>query len=80
MTYRGRVKSGVAVLDEPAELPEGTEVEVTPVTGQPTRGKGEEGLRSLAERLAPFIGKLKGLPPDLAENHDHYLYGVPKKK
>jgi hypothetical protein len=28
MTYRGRVKKGVIVLDSPAQLPEGTEVEV----------------------------------------------------
>jgi hypothetical protein len=27
-----------------------------------------------------FAGKAEGLPPDLAENHDHYLYGTPKKK
>jgi len=28
MTYRGHVKQGVIVLDHPAQLPEGTEVEV----------------------------------------------------
>jgi len=28
MTYRGHVKQGVIVLDSPAQLPEGTEVEV----------------------------------------------------
>jgi hypothetical protein len=28
MTYRGHVKQGVIVLDSPAHLPEGTEVEV----------------------------------------------------
>jgi hypothetical protein len=25
------------------------------------------------------IGIAKGLPADLAENHDHYLHGRPKK-
>jgi hypothetical protein len=30
MTYRGYVKQGVIVLDPPAELPEGAEVEVRP--------------------------------------------------
>ena len=28
MTYRGRIKNGVAVLDTPGELPEGTRVRV----------------------------------------------------
>jgi hypothetical protein len=30
MTYRGHVKQGVIVLNPPAQLPEGTEVEVRP--------------------------------------------------
>ena len=28
MTYRGHVKQGVIVLDPPAQLPEGTQVEI----------------------------------------------------
>ena len=31
MTLRGHVRNGVIVLDEPAELPEGTEVRVEAV-------------------------------------------------
>ena len=34
---------------------------------------------TLAERLAGVIGKAKGLPSDASLNHDHYLYGLPKK-
>jgi hypothetical protein len=72
MTYRGHVKNGVVVLDEPAELPEGAEVRVE--LAEDAAGP------TLAEKLAPFIGCLDGLPSDFAENHDHYLYGVPKRK
>jgi hypothetical protein len=25
------------------------------------------------------MGKAENLPEDLAQNHDHYLYGLPKK-
>ena len=25
------------------------------------------------------VGKAQGLPEDAAHNHDHYLYGLPKK-
>jgi hypothetical protein len=32
----------------------------------------------LGEVLLSFAGKAKGLPHDMAENRDHYLYGTPK--
>lgn len=31
-------------------------------------------------KLLSVAGICKGGPPDLADNHDHYLYGFPKKK
>jgi len=43
------------------------------------RSAGVEPPRSLYERLKPVIGMAKGLPPDAAQNVDHYLYGHPKK-
>lgn len=72
MTYRGHVKKGVIVLDPPAELPEGAEVEVRatePASAQP----------SWAEVFRDVIGKAEELPADSSINHDHYLYGAPKK-
>jgi len=36
--------------------------------------------KTLSEALLEFAGVAEGLPPDLAENHDHYLYGVPKRR
>ena len=71
MIYQGHVKSGQIVLDEPVELEEGTAVQVELLTEQPRK--------TLAERFKNIIGKAKGLPDDLAENHDHYLYGTPKR-
>jgi hypothetical protein len=79
MLYRGHVKNGVVVLDDPRELPDGTEVSVRSlraVRRSPRKGKQPP---TLYERLKPVIGKAKGLPPDAARNHDHYLYGAPKK-
>ena len=32
MSFRGVMKNGVVVLEEPANLPEGQQVEMTPVT------------------------------------------------
>ena len=74
MTYRGRIKNGVVVLDTGARLPEGTEVRVEPIESEaPDRGRdGIPPLFHAAERA-----KATGIP-DLAINHDHYLYGHDK--
>ena len=36
--------------------------------------------RSVWDALLEFASTAEGLPPDLAENHDHYLHGAPKRK
>ena len=79
MVYRGRVEKGVVVFDEKASLADGTEVTIRPVKPRSGRsGKARKPL-SLAERLGPVVGMAENLPEDLAQNHDHYLYGLPKK-
>jgi hypothetical protein len=77
MTYRGRVKNGTILLDEPVVIPDGTAVEV--VVPAVEEGSGDQQPRTLFEQLQSVIGKAQGLPSDLAENHDHYLHGLPKK-
>lgn len=72
MTYRGHVKNGVVVLDGPARLPEGASVRVEPVVE-------EEGFESLRKGLLQFAGTVKGMPADMARNHDRYLHGAPRK-
>ena len=78
MTYRGHVKNGVIVLDEPADLPEGADVHVELAEPQ-QKPEPEDKVPTLYERLKPVIGKAKHMPPDAAINHDHYLYGMPKR-
>jgi hypothetical protein len=70
MVYRGHVKNGVVVLDAETQLPEGTEVRVEPVALQ---------RKTLAEQLGDLIGSVPDLPSDMAEQHDHYLHGAPKR-
>ena len=72
MTYKGTVKGGVVVLESASSLPDGTEVRVEPV-------KEPDDMKSLREGLLKFAGTAKGLPSDLARNHDHYLHGTLKK-
>ena len=78
MTYRGRMKNGVVVVENPEGLREDDEVIVEPVSPPPKEAEGE-ACPTLYEQFKSFIGIAKGLPPDLAENHDHYLHGRPKK-
>jgi len=58
MTYRGHLKNGAVLLDEPAHLPEGSPVEVTPLPA--TSGVGEAAAGpTLYETLKDFVGVIK---------------------
>ena len=71
MSITATVENDTIKLPAGVHLPDGTTVRIEAI---------EDTGPTLAERLAPFIGVAKDLPPDLAENHDHYLYGTPKRK
>jgi len=76
MTYRGTVKEGVVVLEGGVKLADGTAVEVHPVAAKPETPADAD---SLGRRLMKHAGAVKGLPADLARNHDHYIHGTPPK-
>ena len=72
MTLEGTVVNGTIVLDQPHNLPEGArggdrQAQIT--------GAADSSLASLLE----LAGSIDDLPPDMAQNHDHYLHGVPKR-
>ena len=79
MTHRGKMTNGVVVLEDPKAIPDGTTVTVRPLKGGQRSRKARTPL-SLYERLKPFIGIAEDLPPDFSLNHDHYLYGAPKRR
>lgn len=72
MNVQGTVISGVVVLDNDCSLPDGTRVElvVKEQTAVPT---------TLGQRLLKLAGIAEGLPSDMAEQHDHYIHGTPKR-
>jgi hypothetical protein len=76
MSLEGRIREGTVVFDAPVSLPEGTRVRVEPVA-EPASESGEG--QSMLEILGDVVGSIDDLPPDLAEQHDHYLYGTPKR-
>lgn len=71
MELEGVVHNGVIVPDDATALPEGTRVRITPAP--------QEKAKTFGERFAQFKGAIPGLPADLAEQHDHYRLGTPKR-
>jgi hypothetical protein len=73
MSYTGQVINGVVVLDPAVRLPEGANVRVDVLPN------GTSETTSLIKNLLEWAGKGQDLPEDLAQNHDHYLHGSPKR-
>ncbi len=68
MSFISKVTRGAIEVPPGVDIPEGTPVRVEPLQHN-----------SLAKRLHKVIGSVEGLPPDFAQNHDHYIHGTPKK-
>lgn len=82
MSYEGTVRGGLVVLDpSPTPLPEGARVGVIYRSESQAEEDNtvEPDTRSQAEVFREVIGKVTGLPADAAYQHDHYLYGTPKR-
>jgi len=77
MALEGRIHDGTVVFDQPVPLAEGTLVRVEPVKDVAAAEKSEP--KTLLEIMGDFVGAIDDLPSDFAEQHDHYLYGTPKK-
>jgi len=76
MTLHGYIKNGQIVLERDGPLPEGAAVKIEVLDAKKTSGPDQE---TLGQRLLKHAGKARGLPRDASRNHDHYLYGTPKK-
>jgi hypothetical protein len=72
MQYTGLVTNGIIVLENGNQLPEGTRVRVDIL-------EPKSGVETLGDFLLQFAGTIPDLPKDMAEQHDHYLHGQPKK-
>lgn len=80
MTIRGTVRGGVVVLPEDVALPDGAEVDVVVADVSSSKAESSTIWDKLAD-LGLWAETLPtDLPTDLAENHDHYLHGRPKRQ
>jgi hypothetical protein len=84
MTIKGHIKNGTVVLDESVALPEGAAVtvEISPTTDDSNKSDANgSSLQNEMLELAKWAETQPTvLPSDFAENHDHYLHGLPKRK
>ena len=71
MVFRGHIENGCVVLDEPATLANGLQVEVRVVDSIP--GPNGKARRPWLD----FAGKVNDLPPDASVTIDQVLYGRP---
>jgi hypothetical protein len=69
---RRQIVNGTVVFDTPPPLPDGTRVD-----GQ-VKPAAEEPKPTLLG-LLKLAGTAKDMPADAAAQHDHYLYGTPKR-
>ena len=70
MLLEGTVHNGSIVLDEFCTLPDGARVEVI---------LKAEPKSTVGDRLLALAGLIDDGPDDLADQHDHYLHGTPKR-
>ena len=56
-----------------------TPIETPQTQTAPSAGGGAPPTRTLRELLLSYAGRAKGLPSDLARNHDHYIHGTPRE-
>ena len=94
MSFTATIENKMIKLPPGVDLPDGTEVRIEPLKAerQPTFGEDIKEFigivkdepdtpprKTIAERYRGIIGAVKDGPTDLADNHDHYLYGLPKR-
>jgi len=84
MTYHGTVQNGAILVDGGVTLPDGVAVRIEIVNGVEGRSPSPQSTEpTIGQKLASLARKFESLPcdlpSDLAANHDHYLYGLPKQ-
>lgn len=76
-------ENGVLRLQEPLPLPEGAEVDVSVSLTEPENGKHvRESEANSWDALAQLLNEcaIDTGVSDLAQEHDHYLYGLTKNR
>ena len=81
-SLRAHFDGKVLVLDEPADLPTGTPLKVEVTLDSEAASSEPQPRRGILADLADWAESLPidpDSPGDRAAQHDHYLYGTPKR-
>jgi hypothetical protein len=78
-TIKAQFNGHVFVPEGPVDLPVGSWVEIPAISVKASESS-ERPLMKLLDLLDQFPDEPRSnAPEDLAEQHDHYLYGTPKR-
>lgn len=77
MSFEGTFVNGAVVFNDPPRIAEGAVVEVS-VKQVPEKIELPLGS-TLGQRMMKLAGIAKGLPEDMAEEHDHYIHGTSRR-
>lgn len=77
LTVKARYDGRVFIPEQPVDLPADTVVDLA-ITPAPAVANGPAPLMELAKILKQFPDD-PDMPTDAAMQHDHYLYGTPKR-
>ncbi len=77
MSTTGRIVNGHVKCDGPVIWPEGTPVRIEPISDAANPPGDDDNFLKV---LGDAVGSIHDLPEDASINHDHYLYGVPKRQ
>jgi predicted DNA-binding antitoxin AbrB/MazE fold protein len=75
-------EKGLLRLETTLPLPEGAEVEVTVTTHEGDNGETSQKIQDQSwDALTQLLAEcaIDTGVPDLARQHDHYIYGIPKR-
>jgi hypothetical protein len=81
MTYRAKMENGKVVFEGGIKPADGVELRVDVVPAASSEKPSANVRPTVAEVMKEFSGCMRGadLPKDGAQNHDHYIYGSPKR-
>jgi hypothetical protein len=78
MVYNGTITNGTVVLDNGAQIPDGTRVQVI-VPAESPAPPAPAGDEPTMLWMLKYAGTVTDMPSDFAAQHDHYLHGTPKR-
>ena len=79
VSIKARFDGKALIPSNPVDLPQDREITIHIEADIPDARPGASHNGTIWEKLLSMAGTAEHLPEDASENHDHYLYGTPKR-